>query len=86
MIAVLVIGSIATLAVASATMSSYKVSNRSYRSNMLDREYYPRDSLFPEDQQTQWDRDSVYFTPRSSLRDSLRRSTIGGKRKSMKKI
>ncbi len=107
MIIVLVVGSLATVAAIGATMASYKDkgSARSSRSSMLDKEYYPRYSLFPEDAQTQWYRDSTisrgddndeylsargsrdsYFNSgRNSLRNSYRHS-VGGKRKSRKKI
>ena len=98
-IGLLVVGSMATLAVAAVTLTSYKNKNkRPTRSRILDSRYYP------EDYQTRWslprdslsdsssdsssnsNRESVYVTPRESLRNSYRRSTFGGKRKSRKKI
>ena len=98
-IGLLVVGSMATLAVAAVTLTSYK--NKRPPRSLLYRGYYPRESAssyYPEDYQTRWYRDSssdsssdsnresVYVTPRESLRNSYRRSTFGGKRKSRKKI
>ena len=92
MIAVLVIGSIATVAVAAATMSSYRNrGTRRSRSYMLDKKYYPDDSLEYDPVQQRYPafpRNSLEIFPEDRpsqfLRNSLRESVYVTPRDSLR--
>ena len=88
-IGLLVVGSMATLAVAAVTLTSYKNKNkRPTRSRILDSRYYPRESessYYPEDYQPRWSlpRDSLRNSLRDSLRDSSSDSSSNSNRESV---